>query len=677
MKKVKLITACLVILLQVSCSTNKILDTHSSSIQDSISILASKDLEGRLTGTDGNKTAQEFIVTTFKDIGLKPFMKDSYLHEYKHMYLPPEKQNYNIKIEFSKDSIKELNYGEDFLEQNNIVNIDIAYPVVFNFYEEKINESILVIDDIDRLSEYYKNENKFIEPKAILVKKQIFKKLLSMQGKGTPIIQITSQIYDELLNNPNSIVHIFQESNIQEIQANNVIGMIKGYNNEKVIIISAHFDHVGKLANDKVFCGAIDNASGVSALIELGKKIQSYYNDNKPNCDILFCAFNGEESNRQGSKAFVKEVQEKYSEIVNINIDCIGIKGDSVLVVAGSEEVSGLLITDILNFFNQNQINSIMENTDLVSDHISFSEAQIPSINLGNLKIDNIHTTKDIISEVDDEYISLFANVLYDFIISNQSSIFSKEEINQHAANENNEIKYVEDKYTMNLYSEAIEGLPFGSYKIIMLEDKPFPVIKSNGSFNNLQSIKDIYTDMELPEKYNEYSLWETNISDNTHVKIYDGIIEIGTLLIDKNSYEIGKEYKMDMDRKNIDEVYLKYKKNSTEDNSAFRVGITWSSQIDTEYPEEYETKSMTLNDQKYTIAYDKNTKLVWDIITEKEVGSNFYYISLLKGDIITVDYDNAQLQVIKSNLSIGELESIEDFIKSIDIEYFINAIWG
>ncbi|SCG82228.1 peptidase family protein [Proteiniborus sp. DW1] len=677
MKIVKLIAACLVMLLQISCSTNKVLETHSSSIQDNISILASKDLEGRLTGTEGNKTAQEFIVTTFKDIGLKPFMNDSFLHEYKHIYLPPEKQNYHVKIEFSKESIKELKYGEDFLEQNNIMNINMAYPVVFNLYDEKINESILVIDDIGRLSEYYKNENKIVEPKAILVKTQIFKKLLSMQEKGIPIIQITPKIYDELLNNPNSKVHIFQKLNTEEIQANNVIGMIEGYNNEKAIIISAHFDHVGKLDNNKVFCGAIDNASGVSALIKLGKKLQLYYNDNKPNYDILFCAFNGEESNRQGSKAFAKDIQKKYSEIVNINIDSIGIKGDNVLAIAGDEEVSGLLITDILNFFKQNQINSIMENTDLVSDHISFSEAQIPSVNLGNLKTDNIHTTNDTIAELDVDYIIKLTNVLHDFIVNSQSSIFSKEDINQHAVNKNEEIEYVEDEHIMNLHSEAKEGLPFGSYKIIMLENKPFPVIQKSGEFNNLQSIKDIYTDMKLPEEYNGYSFWKVIISDNTHVKIYDGIIEIGTLLIDKKSYEIGKEYKMVLDRKNINRVSLTYRMNSIEDKGAFVIDITQSFQFNSEYPEELETKTMTLNDLKYTLVYDKNTKIVWDINTEKEVGSNIYSVSLLKGGIITVDHDNSQIQVIKSDLSIDELNSIEDFIKSIDIEYFINAIWG
>ncbi|WIV11295.1 M28 family peptidase [Proteiniborus sp. MB09-C3] len=676
MKYKRFILACLVIMLQTSCTANKTIDSLNSNIQDTVSILASKNLGGRLTGTLGNEMAQELIVNAFMDIGLKPYIEESYLHEYKHIYLPPEKQKHILKIEFSKDNIKELAYGIDFLEQKNISSIDINYPIVFDLYDKNINESILIIDDLDRLSEYYKNENKNIEPKAILVKAQIFKKYLSMQEKGIPVIQVTPQVYDEFLSNPRAIVRIFQETDIQEIQAHNVIGKIEGHNNEKAIILSAHFDHVGKLSDDEIFFGAIDNASGMSALMELAKKLQLYYNENKPSYDILFCAFNGEESNLQGSRAFVKETQEIYSQIININIDSIGIKGDDILAIAGDEEVSGPLITELLNFFEQNQLNSVIEGTDLISDHISFSQSQIPSVNLGNLNIDNIHTTRDTVSGVDIKYIAQLTDVLYDFIIAKETSIFSTEGLFQYSITKNEEIES-EDNNIMIAYSKAKKDMPFGSYKIIILEDKPLTVINTIGSFSDLQSIKDFYADLELPERYNGYDFLKVNIIDSTIAIVNDGFIKIGNLLLDKDSYEIGKEYKLNMDKENISRIDILYEKNGTADNNAFRITVIRSSQFKSEFESEFETKTIILGNQEYTLEYDKNTKIICGIRTEKEVSGNIYNISLLKGAIITVDIDNITNKILKSTFNIEEIESIEDFIQSIDIDYFINTIWG
>lgn len=104
----------------------------------------------------------------------------------------------------------------------------------------------------------------------------------------------------------------------------NIVGYVKGKKfPTKYILISAHYDHLGKLEG-KIFNGADDNASGVAALLALAKYFKNY----PPNYSVLFIATDGEEENLAGAKAFVKQpVIELKHLILNINVDMIGQPG--------------------------------------------------------------------------------------------------------------------------------------------------------------------------------------------------------------------------------------------------------------------------------------------------------------------------------------------------------------
>jgi Zn-dependent M28 family amino/carboxypeptidase len=108
---------------------------------------------------------------------------------------------------------------------------------------------------------------------------------------------------------------------------NNVVGVIKGKDSKKAVVVSAHFDHLGYV-NGKLIRGALDNASGVSALIKIANGLQAKSKEKPFDEDIIFCAFNGEEEGLAGSRAFVEQITSKklYDNIYNINIDSIGAK---------------------------------------------------------------------------------------------------------------------------------------------------------------------------------------------------------------------------------------------------------------------------------------------------------------------------------------------------------------
>ncbi len=111
----------------------------------------------------------------------------------------------------------------------------------------------------------------------------------------------------------------------------NLISYIKGKSDD-VIVISAHYDHIGIINND-IYNGADDNASGVAALLSFAK----YFTENKPNNTLVFALFDAEEMGLQGAKAFVATPPIALEKIkLNINMDMISRSDKGELYAAGT-----------------------------------------------------------------------------------------------------------------------------------------------------------------------------------------------------------------------------------------------------------------------------------------------------------------------------------------------------
>ena len=81
----------------------------------------------------------------------------------------------------------------------------------------------------------------------------------------------------------------------------NVMGMIPGSDaklSSEPVVLGAHYDHLGtNEESGEFFPGADDNASGISVLIEVARKLARAFTPQRP---ILFVAFTGEESGLLG-----------------------------------------------------------------------------------------------------------------------------------------------------------------------------------------------------------------------------------------------------------------------------------------------------------------------------------------------------------------------------------------
>jgi peptidase M28-like protein/PA domain-containing protein len=106
----------------------------------------------------------------------------------------------------------------------------------------------------------------------------------------------------------------------------NVIGVIFGDDpslKNEFLILGAHHDHLGSGDNNEIFYGADDDASGVTALLELAEAFRS--NPLKPRRSVVFAAWGAEEVGLLGSKYFARSaVVPLQKTIAMIQMDMIG-----------------------------------------------------------------------------------------------------------------------------------------------------------------------------------------------------------------------------------------------------------------------------------------------------------------------------------------------------------------
>lgn len=165
---------------------------------------------------------------------------------------------------------------------------------------------------------------------------------------------------------------------------------------EEVLIISAHYDHVG-IKNGEIYNGADDDGSGTVALLEMAQAFEMAKKEGHgPKRSILFLHVTGEEHGLHGSRYYSENpLFPIKNTIANINIDMIGrhdefhTNSSDYVYVIGSDRLS----TDLHNAIES--VNSKYAKLDLDyryndpadpnrfyfrSDHYNFAKNGIPSV---------------------------------------------------------------------------------------------------------------------------------------------------------------------------------------------------------------------------------------------------------------------------------------------------------
>ena len=121
-----------------------------------------------------------------------------------------------------------------------------------------------------------------------------------------------------------SIAKLKQEVH-QKLSMRNVLGMIPGKNTKEYVIVGAHFDHLGidpVLDGDQIYNGADDNASGVSAVLQIARAFLA--SGQQPERNVIFAFWDGEEKGLLGSKYFVQTCPFLSQIKGYLNFDMIG-----------------------------------------------------------------------------------------------------------------------------------------------------------------------------------------------------------------------------------------------------------------------------------------------------------------------------------------------------------------
>ena len=141
-------------------------------------------------------------------------------------------------------------------------------------------------------------------------------------------------------------------SKLKKIESSNVLGFIEGSDEklkEEVIILTAHYDHLG-IKDGKIYNGADDDGTGTVALLELAQALQKAKEAGKGlKRSVLIMPVSAEEKGLLGSKYYSENpVYPLKNTVVNLNIDMIGRldeyhKKPNYVYIIGSDKISNEL----------------------------------------------------------------------------------------------------------------------------------------------------------------------------------------------------------------------------------------------------------------------------------------------------------------------------------------------
>jgi Zn-dependent M28 family amino/carboxypeptidase len=183
---------------------------------------------------------------------------------------------------------------------------------------------------------------------------------------------------------------------IKKSVSHNVVAVIPGIKRpEENIIYSAHWDHLGigePIKGDSIYNGAVDNATGVAALLELAAAFQKL--PVKPERSIVFVSFTAEEQGLLGSEYYAKHpVYPVNKTVADINMDMMGLAGKTKDVIIFGYGQSDLEDYAAVSAKKQGRVivKDPVPSTGLYyrSDHFNFAKVGIPSLFTGS-GVDNV-----------------------------------------------------------------------------------------------------------------------------------------------------------------------------------------------------------------------------------------------------------------------------------------------
>ena len=213
------------------------------------------------------------------------------------------------------------------------------------------------------------------------------------------------------------------------IKGENVLGYIEGTDlKDELIIITAHYDHLGK-HDSLIFNGADDDGSGTVAAMEIAEAFMlAKKSGNGPRRSVLIMPVSGEEKGLLGSKYYANNpIYPLENTVANLNIDMIGRIGDfkdnpNYVYLIGSDMLSTEL-HNISEDVNKKHIGLELDYTFnkeddpnryyYRSDHYNFAKNNIPVIFYFNGLHEDYHKVTDTVEKINFQKIETIARLVF------------------------------------------------------------------------------------------------------------------------------------------------------------------------------------------------------------------------------------------------------------------------
>jgi hypothetical protein len=336
-----------------------------------VDTLASSTFQGRGYTAGGMEKSAKFIRQEFIKHNLQP-LGDDYFQE---LTVPVNTFPGRMML---KNGSKILNPGTDYLVEPCSPSAKGQFRLS-NIVGKQLGRSFILLDQ-DTLKNAIEYTRKLLADEnspagAILVTDKKLTWYLSQNSCEKPLFIVKRSA---LIQNRGNIGIDLKSEFFPSFPVNNVAGMIQGSKYpDSLIVLTAHYDHLGQMGSATYFPGANDNASGTAMLLSLAR----YFSKNPGDYTMIFLATAAEELGLFGSRFMVENPLFDLKKVkLLINFDLAGTGEEGITVVNGS--VYPEIFNKLVEINNKgNYLSDIKSRGEACnSDHCFFHLAGVPSI---------------------------------------------------------------------------------------------------------------------------------------------------------------------------------------------------------------------------------------------------------------------------------------------------------
>lgn len=311
-----------------------------------IDTLTSKTMWGRGYTNMGMAKAADFIVNKFKDYGLAPIDGKEF------------KQNFSFAVNTFPGKMDVYINGKKLIPGKDFIMLPASIGA-------RAKGKLTQTDSVT----FIQPENRLM----VIVKDKLTWSVAQEKSDFTGIELSKTAVTED----PDSIEMDIENSFVPDFKASNVCAIIKGTAKpDSVLVITAHYDHLGGMGDQTYFPGANDNASGVSFLLGLAK----YYAVHPQSYSMAFICFAAEEAGLVGSKYFTENPLIPLEKIkFLINVDMVGTGEDGITVVNATHHTKEFAILNQINDSAKYLVKINPRGKAANSDHYFFTEKGVPA----------------------------------------------------------------------------------------------------------------------------------------------------------------------------------------------------------------------------------------------------------------------------------------------------------